>query len=59
MDFERLCTWFERVEARDWFGAPNRAEAVSWLERCEALLEGFEAKVFEVNATDTAGPIAE
>jgi hypothetical protein len=59
MDFEKICTWFDRVEARDWFGAPNRAEAVSWLERCEALLEGFEAKVFEVNATDTAGPAAE
>lgn len=54
MDFEKICTWFDRVAARDWFGAPNRAEAVSWLERCESLLEDFEAKVFEVNATDTA-----
>jgi hypothetical protein len=54
MDFEKICTWFDRVQARDWFGAPNRAEALSWLQRCEALLEDFEAKVFEVNATDTA-----
>jgi len=53
MDFEKICTWFERVRERDWFGAPNREEALSWLERCEALLEGFEAKVFEVNATDS------
>ena len=59
MDFEKICTWFERVQARDWFGAPNRAEAVAWLERCESLLEDFEAKVFEVNATDTAAPAAD
>ena len=30
--------------------------AVAWLERCESLLEDFEAKVFEVNATDIAAP---
>jgi hypothetical protein len=53
MDFEKICTWFDRVQARDWFDAPNRDEALSWLQRCEALLEDFEAKVFDVNATDT------
>ena len=51
MDFEKICTWFERVRERDWFGAPNRDEALAWLKRCEALLEGFEEKVFDVNAT--------
>jgi hypothetical protein len=53
MDFEKICTWFDRVRERDWFGAPNRDEALSWLARCEELLEGFEAKVFEVNATES------
>jgi hypothetical protein len=48
MDFEKICTWFARVEERDWFGAPNREEARAWLRRCEELLEGFEQKVFEV-----------
>ncbi len=48
MDFEKICTWFDRVQERDWFGAPNREEARGWLRRCERLLEGFEAKVFEV-----------
>jgi len=52
MDFEKICTWFDRVQARDWFGAPNRDDALSWLQRCEALLEDFESKVFDVNATD-------
>lgn len=47
MEFEKLCTWFGRVRARDWFDAPHRAEAEKWLKRCERLLEGFEAKVFD------------
>ena len=47
MEFEKLGTWFERVRERDWFDAPHRVEAEKWLRRCERLLEGFEAKVFE------------
>ncbi len=58
MEFEKIGTWFDRVVARDWFGAGNREEARSWLQRCEALLEEFEAKVFEVNATDGREPAA-
>ena len=58
MEFDKICTWFNRVEERDWFGAPNRDAARSWLRRCEELLEEFEAKVFELNATDTAESLA-
>jgi hypothetical protein len=46
-EFEKICTWYERVLRRDWFGAPNQAEAKEWLNRCERMLEEFEAKVFE------------
>ena len=52
MEFEKICTWFDRVQERDWFGAPNRDEARDWLRRCESLLEGFEAKVFELKGGD-------
>jgi len=48
MEYEKICTWYERVQERDWFGAPNQAEARDWLRRCESLLEEFEAKVFEL-----------
>jgi hypothetical protein len=48
MEFEKICTWFERVQERDWFGAPNHGEARDWLQKCEGLLEEFEAKVFEL-----------
>jgi len=58
MEFEKIGTWFERVQERDWFGAPNRGEARSWLAKCEKLLEEFEAEVFEVNASDAAEPSA-
>ncbi len=49
MEFEKLGTWFDRVRERDWFDAPHRAEAEKWLRRCERMLEGFEAKVFELH----------
>jgi hypothetical protein len=52
MEFEKICTWFERVQERDWFGAPNQSEARKWLRRCESLLEKFEAKVFELQGRD-------
>ena len=58
MEFEKIGTWFERVQERDWFNAPNRDEARTWLAKCETMLEEFEAKVFEVNSTDAGDPPA-
>jgi hypothetical protein len=52
MEFEKICTWFDRVRERDWFGAPNQEEARTWLRRCESLLEEFESKVFELQGDD-------
>jgi ChrB-like protein len=46
-EFEKISGWFDRVRRRDWFGAPNMSEAQEWLTRCEAMLEKFEARVFE------------
>jgi hypothetical protein len=48
LEFEKIRAWYDRVSQRDWFGASNRKEALDWIKRCERLLEGFEAKVFEV-----------
>jgi len=52
MEFEKICTWFDRVQERDWFGAPNADDARDWLRRCESLLEEFEGKVFELKGVD-------
>ncbi|HEY1456163.1 MAG TPA: Chromate resistance protein ChrB [Candidatus Dormibacteraeota bacterium] len=46
-EFEKIGAWYERVLRRDWFGAPNQSNAKAWIDRCEAMLEEFEAKVFE------------
>jgi hypothetical protein len=56
IEFEKIVHWFDRVKQRDWFGAPNRADAKAWIDRCQALLEGFEAKVYEAQEqTSTEG----
>lgn len=57
MEFDKICTWFGRVQERDWFGAPNEGQAREWLRRCESLLEEFEAKVFELQGGE--GDVAE
>jgi hypothetical protein len=46
-EYEKICAWFDRVQQRDWFAAPNRVEARRWLDRCAVMLEEFEARVFE------------
>jgi hypothetical protein len=46
LEFEKIRIWFDRVVQRDWFGAPNRKEALEWLGRCERMLEEFETDVF-------------
>jgi hypothetical protein len=54
-EFEKICAWFDRVRRRDWFGAPNMGEAREWLERCEKMLEEFEARVFAFQDTGGTG----
>jgi hypothetical protein len=53
-DLDKIRSWFDRVVERDWFGASKREEALKWIERCEELLQGFEEKVFAVQAADEA-----
>ena len=60
-EFEKIVAWFDRVKARDWFAAPNRALARTWLSRCERLLERFENRVYATSLDATVprtGPIA-
>jgi hypothetical protein len=51
-DLERLQKWLTRVQARDYFDAPGRAEAEHEVERCASELAVFEA---EAIATELAG----
>jgi hypothetical protein len=45
-EFEKIDQWYERVRARDWFGAENRAEAHEWVRKCRKMLEAFEEQVY-------------
>lgn len=60
-EYEKIVAWFDRVKRRDWFGAPNMSSAREWLERCERMLDDFEAQVFatqEAAGTESPAPSA-
>lgn len=46
-DLEKLKRWLDKVQARDWMGADGRDLAVQRVADCEAMLELFEADVYE------------
>lgn len=48
-DLEKLRRWLAKIVARDWIGAPGRAEAEAKVAQCAVMLEEFEAEVFEVS----------
>ncbi|MBO0794452.1 MAG: hypothetical protein J2P36_26350 [Ktedonobacteraceae bacterium] len=53
-ELDKIHRWYERVVERDWFGAARREQALSSIEHCEKLLEGFEEKVFLKQEADEA-----
>jgi hypothetical protein len=54
-DLERFRAWLAKIDRRDYFGAPRRAEAHAAVARCARALEAFESEAF---ARDTR-PAAE
>lgn len=58
-EFEKIVAWFRRVEARDWFGAPDKQAAWDWIQRCEGMLEDFEERVYAAQVgLSPVGPVA-
>jgi hypothetical protein len=45
-DLERFRAWLAKIDRRDYFGAPRRAEAHTAVEECARALEAFEAEAF-------------
>jgi Protein ChrB, N-terminal len=45
-DLQRFRTWLSRIDRRDYFGAPRRAQAHAAIERCAEALEAFESEAF-------------
>ncbi|HUY99030.1 MAG TPA: Chromate resistance protein ChrB [Thermomicrobiaceae bacterium] len=53
-DLEKIRRWFDRIVARDWFGASRRQEVDDWIARCQELLDGFEHEVYRHHGDDSA-----
>jgi hypothetical protein len=53
-DLERFRTWLAKIDRRDYFGAPRRAEAHAAVERCAQALEAFESEAFARDARAVA-----
>jgi hypothetical protein len=53
-DLERFRAWLAKIDRRDYFGAPRRAEAHAAVERCAQALEAFESEAFARDAQPTA-----
>jgi len=51
-DLERFRSWLAKIAARDYFGAPNAADARAAVERCAAELAAFEEEALAVEAPD-------
>jgi hypothetical protein len=53
-DLERFQAWLAKIDRRDYFGAPRRAEAHAAVEGCARALEAFESAAFARDAQAAA-----
>jgi hypothetical protein len=51
-DLERFRSWLAKIAARDYFDAPNAAQARAAVERCAQELAAFEAEAFAAEAPE-------
>ena len=57
-DLERFRAWLAKIDRRDYFGAPRRADAHAAVERCAQALEAFETEAFTRDAQPATGHAA-
>ena len=53
-DLERFRAWLAKIDRRDYFEAPRRAEAHAAVERCARAIEAFESEAFARDAQPAA-----
>ena len=53
-DLERFRAWLAKIDRRDYFEAPRRAEAHAAVERCARAHEAFESEAFARDAQPAA-----
>ena len=49
-DLDRFRAWLSKIDRRDYFGAPRRADAHAAVDRCAQALEAFETEAFARDA---------
>jgi hypothetical protein len=54
-DLKKLQGWLEKIKKLDFYGAPLAAEATERLRVCEAALEKYAQRVYEVQAENREG----
>ena len=55
-DLERFRAWLAKIDRRDYFAAPRRAEAHAAVECCARALEAFESEAFACDAPPAGQP---
>lgn len=53
-DLQRFRAWLAKIDRRDYFGAPRRADAHAAVERCAQALAAFESEAFARDAQPAA-----
>jgi hypothetical protein len=53
-DLERFRGWLAKIDRRDYFGAPRRADAHAAVQRCARALEAYESEAFARDAQPAA-----
>jgi hypothetical protein len=55
-DLEKIRRWLARVEERDWFDGPGRAEVLERIAVCAQLMDEFEEEVYRrTDGMDVSG----
>jgi len=53
-DLQRLTSWFERVQKRDFIGGEKTQQAAEALEACRAAFEAFSTEVYNRQASESS-----
>lgn len=48
-EIEKLNVWLKKIEKKDYFGCPMKAEALKRIDQCLSLLNQFSKRVFEMD----------
>lgn len=48
-EINKLNIWLKKIEKKDYFGCPLKAEVLKRIDKCSSLLSEFSDKVFEID----------